>query len=267
MPLDLDGVSRGAPLDKLGQRALNQGEIFFDDVRIPAEYMVVGNRGLQRHRRDGARDRERLHGDDLRGRRARGLEHALAYAKERVQGGVPIFEHQNVKSKLFKMFARSRRRARWLAASALQLDPASRWSSTRSPPRPSAPRPPSTWRAGAADLRRQRAQPRVPDREAAARRARLDDRRRLQRPPRPGRRREALTFDGLAAQGGTMELRAGHRQQALHPLPAALPAGRAREDPAHARGRTHRVALGQRAEPARGGGVQGQRARRRSATR
>ena len=42
VPLDLPGVSRGKPLDKLGQRALNQGEIFFDDVRIPADYMVVG---------------------------------------------------------------------------------------------------------------------------------------------------------------------------------------------------------------------------------
>jgi len=32
------------------------------------------------------------------------LEHALAYAKERVQGGVPIFEHQSVKARLFRMF-------------------------------------------------------------------------------------------------------------------------------------------------------------------
>ena len=44
VPLDLPGVSRGKPLDKLGQRALNQGEIFFDDVRVPAEYMVVGRK-------------------------------------------------------------------------------------------------------------------------------------------------------------------------------------------------------------------------------
>src|ERR1039458_9535055 len=29
VPLDLPGVSRGKPLDKLGQRGLNQGEIFF----------------------------------------------------------------------------------------------------------------------------------------------------------------------------------------------------------------------------------------------
>jgi alkylation response protein AidB-like acyl-CoA dehydrogenase len=34
------------------------------------------------------------------------LDHAVAYAKERVQGGRPIFEHQSVKSRLFKMFMR-----------------------------------------------------------------------------------------------------------------------------------------------------------------
>jgi alkylation response protein AidB-like acyl-CoA dehydrogenase len=33
-------------------------------------------------------------------------EHALAYAHERVQGGVPIFEHQSVKSRLFKMYTK-----------------------------------------------------------------------------------------------------------------------------------------------------------------
>jgi alkylation response protein AidB-like acyl-CoA dehydrogenase len=35
VPLGLPGVSRGKPLDKLGQRALNQGQIFLDNVRIP----------------------------------------------------------------------------------------------------------------------------------------------------------------------------------------------------------------------------------------
>ena len=31
-------------------------------------------------------------------------DEALSYAKERVQGGVPIFEHKNIKLKLFDMF-------------------------------------------------------------------------------------------------------------------------------------------------------------------
>ena len=32
------------------------------------------------------------------------LDEAIAYAKERIQGGVPIFEHKNIKLKLFQMF-------------------------------------------------------------------------------------------------------------------------------------------------------------------
>jgi len=41
VPFDLPGVSKGKPLNKLGQRALNQGEIFFDEVRIPSSFMLV----------------------------------------------------------------------------------------------------------------------------------------------------------------------------------------------------------------------------------
>lgn len=41
VPLDLPGVSRGKPLDKLGQRPLNQGSIVFDEVRLSKEYMVI----------------------------------------------------------------------------------------------------------------------------------------------------------------------------------------------------------------------------------
>ncbi|TEU01673.1 MAG: acyl-CoA dehydrogenase, partial [Dehalococcoidia bacterium] len=41
IPLDQPGVSRGKPLDKLGQRGLNQGEIFFDNIRLPKHCMVV----------------------------------------------------------------------------------------------------------------------------------------------------------------------------------------------------------------------------------
>jgi len=104
VPLDLPGVSRGKPTNKLGQRALNQGEIFFDEVRIPAEYMVVGSDAY------GAVVEQILTGANASmgtifvgvGRAA--LEHAVEYAKTRVQGGVPIIQHQSVKARLFKMF-------------------------------------------------------------------------------------------------------------------------------------------------------------------
>jgi len=104
VPLDLPGVSRGKPTDKLGQRALNQGEIFFDEVRIPAEYMVVGCEAY------GAVVEQILTGANAGmgtcfvGVARAALEHALEYAKNRVQGGVPIMEHQSVKARIFKMF-------------------------------------------------------------------------------------------------------------------------------------------------------------------
>lgn len=104
VPLNLPGVSRGAPLDKLGQRALNQGEIFFDDVRIPAEYMVIGKDAYQTVVEMVLTMANAHMGVTFVGLARAALEHALAYAGERVQGGVPISHHQAVKMKLFRMF-------------------------------------------------------------------------------------------------------------------------------------------------------------------
>jgi alkylation response protein AidB-like acyl-CoA dehydrogenase len=104
VPLDLPGVSRGKPLDKLGQRALNQGEVFFDDVRIPAEYMVIGADAYAMVVEMVLTMANAAMGSLFVGLGRAALEHALAYAKERVQGGVPIFEHQSVRARLFKMF-------------------------------------------------------------------------------------------------------------------------------------------------------------------
>lgn len=41
VPLDAKGVSRGKPLDKVGQRALPQGEIFFDNVSISTDWLIA----------------------------------------------------------------------------------------------------------------------------------------------------------------------------------------------------------------------------------
>jgi alkylation response protein AidB-like acyl-CoA dehydrogenase len=105
VPLDSPGVSRGKPLDKLGQRALNQGEIFFDDVRIPAEYMLVGTEAYSAIVEIVLATANAYMGTTFVGVARAALEHALSYSRERVQGGVPIFEHQNVKGKIFRMFS------------------------------------------------------------------------------------------------------------------------------------------------------------------
>lgn len=104
--LDLPGISRGKPLDKMGQRPLNQGEIFFDDVKIPKGWMVIPDpavleslRGMNLARVNGGM------GIVFAGLARAAFDEALKYSKERIQGGKPIFEHQNIKLKLFEMFA------------------------------------------------------------------------------------------------------------------------------------------------------------------
>ena len=105
VPLDLPGVSRGKPLDKLGQRALNQGEIFFDDVRIPEEYAVFGAPAYKMALEMVLALANASMGTIFIGLGRAAVEHAIAYSKERVQGGRPIFEHQSVKARLFKIFS------------------------------------------------------------------------------------------------------------------------------------------------------------------
>ena len=66
VPLNLTGVSKGKPLNKLGQRALNQGEIFFENVRIPRHYMVIDAGGYEQQNHCNVdlckrRDVDRLH--------------------------------------------------------------------------------------------------------------------------------------------------------------------------------------------------------------
>jgi alkylation response protein AidB-like acyl-CoA dehydrogenase len=123
VPLDLPGVSRGKPLDKLGQRALNQGEIYFDNVRIPGHYVLMppelytfatdliltlANSGM---------------GPMFTGVARAAFEEALAYCKQRVQGGKLLCEHQLVQRKLFDMFIKVES-ARYLSRSVMNFNSA-----------------------------------------------------------------------------------------------------------------------------------------------
>ena len=105
IPGDLPGMSRGKPLDKLGLRTLNQAEVFFDDVRIPREFLVMPGGPAYKL----LIERIVTAGNTAVGTLAVGVaraayEEALAYAKERVQGDKVIFEHQVIKMKLFNAF-------------------------------------------------------------------------------------------------------------------------------------------------------------------
>ncbi len=104
VPLDLPGVSKGEPLNKIGQRDLNQGEIFFDNVRIPKAYMLVGTDLYEAMLELTLSTTTSLMGMLGTGIARAAFEESLEYAKERVQGGKPLIDHPNVKMKLFRMF-------------------------------------------------------------------------------------------------------------------------------------------------------------------
>jgi len=105
VPLDRPGVSRGKVLDKLGQRPLPQGELFFDGVRVPLDHMIA-RPGTEYAQAIYAvlTEANSIMSSIWTGAARAAYEHALDYAHTRKQGGVPIIQHQNVRSRLFHMF-------------------------------------------------------------------------------------------------------------------------------------------------------------------
>ncbi len=100
-----EGTTHGRALDKLGMRALNQSELYFDNVRIPEDYMLIppGDNFPMIH------NAIKTVGNIGVGYLALGLmraayEEALAYAKQRVQWGKPIIQHQAIGFRLFECF-------------------------------------------------------------------------------------------------------------------------------------------------------------------
>ncbi len=106
VPLDRPGVTRGKPLDKLGQRALNQGEIFLEDVRIPKDYMLVATEAYPFTIETVLAGANAGMGAIFTGVARAAFEEGLSYARDRKQGGKAICEHQAVQLKLMDMFIR-----------------------------------------------------------------------------------------------------------------------------------------------------------------
>ncbi len=104
IPTDLPGVTKGKPWNKLGQRALNQGEIFFDNVRVPKDYMLIDHDSYEGLLDITLATANACMGSFFTGVARAAYEEALAYCKERVQGGKRLIDHQLVRYQLFQMF-------------------------------------------------------------------------------------------------------------------------------------------------------------------
>jgi len=127
IPCNLPGVSKGTPLNKLGQRALNQGEIFFDNVRIPKEYMLVQGPMYNYVIGSVLAGANAFMGATFTGLARAAFEEGLTYARNRVQGTRVIADHQAVQLKIANMFINVEA-ARQLSRAALV------YNNTTSPP-------------------------------------------------------------------------------------------------------------------------------------
>lgn len=104
VPMDSPGVSRGKPLDKVGQRALNQGEIYFDNVRLSKEHILYGPEEYESGTYTILAEANMMMGALFVGQARAAYELAVQYANERKVGGTLMRYHQYTKHRVFKMF-------------------------------------------------------------------------------------------------------------------------------------------------------------------
>ncbi|OPY76816.1 MAG: Acyl-CoA dehydrogenase [Syntrophorhabdus sp. PtaU1.Bin153] len=104
--LDRPGVSKGKPCEMIGTRELNQGEIYFDDVRVPKKCLVVGPDHYEAAQAVHVAMTTSMVGLWGVGLARAGFEEALKYARVREQGGKLLVDHSFIQAKLFDMFAK-----------------------------------------------------------------------------------------------------------------------------------------------------------------
>ncbi|MCP3987217.1 MAG: acyl-CoA dehydrogenase [bacterium] len=101
---ELEGLSVGKPFKKMGMKSSPTGEVFFDDVRVPAENLLgAGMRDRDHVRKSLAGERIGIAVMGL-GIAERCFEIARDYAKERVQGGHAISNYQLIQNRLARMY-------------------------------------------------------------------------------------------------------------------------------------------------------------------
>jgi len=103
VPRDTPGITVGKVEDKMGQRASNTAEIFFEDVRVPAADILGRERyGFVIAMKTFDQTRASVGAASVGVARA-AMEAAIAYAKTRRQFGKPIALYQAIQFKIAQM--------------------------------------------------------------------------------------------------------------------------------------------------------------------
>jgi len=96
VPLNSQGVSVSAPLDKMGMRASDTGQIFFDDVRVPKRYRIGDeNQGFAIQMLQFQEERMYAAASALKGME-RIISDTIDWCRERETFGQPILNNQVV---------------------------------------------------------------------------------------------------------------------------------------------------------------------------
>lgn len=104
VPADSPGITVGRKEMNMGQRASDTRGITFEDVEVPAEYVLGGQEGTGWFQAMGAFDKSRPFVASASVGVARAAyEHALQYATERTTFGKPLVAHQAVNFMLADM--------------------------------------------------------------------------------------------------------------------------------------------------------------------
>jgi len=103
---DAPGFRRGRNLDKVGMKAQDTSELFFDEVPVPAENLLGGRegQGFVQLMEQLAQERLIIAVSGI-GAMERALAETLAYVKERKAFGKPIWSFQNTRFKLAEVQA------------------------------------------------------------------------------------------------------------------------------------------------------------------
>ena len=103
VPLDSDGIRRGRNLKKIGNKAQDTAEIFFDDVRLPGSALLGDSeQGWSQLMHGLARERMVVAVRSMAIAEA-ALEQTVAYTKDRKAFGQRVFDFQNTQFKLAEL--------------------------------------------------------------------------------------------------------------------------------------------------------------------
>lgn len=103
------GFRRGRKLDKIGLDAQDTSELFFDDVRVPADNLLGGTEGRGFAQLMAELPRERMIiALGSQNSMERAIEVTIDYTRERKAFGQPLISFQNTQFKLAEMKAKAR---------------------------------------------------------------------------------------------------------------------------------------------------------------